>query len=105
MRRLRCDHDDVARRLARAIAKSGRLIEPHGEAVTPQEHIRGSAEAHLNAAFLHPDLLMNLRRWYSSVGNEAVDPIGHAIGKILQIARPCEYVMLIRVHDELGGDA
>src|SRR6266850_1139443 len=56
---LGCQHDDISRGLARAVAERRRLVEQHRQAVVLGEAIRRTAERDLETALQHPDLLMN----------------------------------------------
>src|SRR3954469_5709815 len=55
------DHYDVARGFARAIPEHHLVVELHGEAVVFVALVRHLAERDFDAAFLHPDLLMDAR--------------------------------------------
>src|SRR5580700_7976555 len=58
-RPLAAEHHEITRRTARPIAKRGRLIELHGEAVVLRQPIGHTTDTDLELALLHPDLLMN----------------------------------------------
>ena len=58
-RALTGDDDDVARRIARAVAQVYWLIELYGEAIAPFQAMGSATKRHLNAALLHQDLVMN----------------------------------------------
>src|SRR5580692_8203396 len=58
-RGLRRQDHDIARNLARSIAKCNRFIELHRQAVVFRETIWHIADRHLHPPFLHPDLLMD----------------------------------------------
>src|SRR5690242_3636500 len=53
------DEDDIARGPARAVAKRGRLVELHREAVVGGQTMRHFPDGHLDRPLLDPDLLMN----------------------------------------------